>query len=67
MVTITLKLTSVFVGVLFGCVGGFSLTGPGQKLKKKIMHGAIEPLLKMSGLQIANQIIVIYSGCFKLS
>ena len=35
MVTITLKLTSVFVGVLFGCVGGFSLTGPGQKLKKK--------------------------------
>ena len=66
MVTITLKLTSVFEDVLFGCVGGFSLTGPDRKLKEKTMQGAIESLLKMPGLQIANQIIVIYSGCFKM-
>ena len=67
MVTITLKVTSVFEGVLFSCVGGFSLTGPGRKLKKKkTMQGSIESLLKVSGLQIANQIIVIYSGCFEI-
>ena len=65
MVTVTLKLTSVFEGVLFSRVGGFSLTGPSQKLKKT-MQGSIVSLLKMSELQKANQIIVIYSGCFKI-
>ena len=34
MVTVTLKLASVFEGVLFSRVGGFSLTGPSRKLKK---------------------------------
>ena len=66
MVTVTLKLTSVFEGVLFSRVGGFSLTGPSRKLKKKTMQESIVSLLKMPGLQIANQIIVIYSGCFEI-
>ena len=34
MVTVTLKLTSVFEGVLFSRVGGFLLTGASRKLKK---------------------------------
>ena len=51
MVTITLKLTSVFEGVLFSHVGGFSLTGPSRKLKKKTMKGSNVALLKMSGQQ----------------
>ena len=51
MVTITLKLTSVFEGVLFSRVGGFSLTGPSRKLKKKTMKGSNVALLKMSGQQ----------------
>ena len=62
MVTITLKLTSVFEGVLFSRVGGFSQS----IVKKKKIQGSIVSLLKMSGLQIANQIIVIYSGCFEI-
>ena len=50
MVTITLKLTSVFEGVLFSRVGGFSRTGPSRKLRK-IMKGSNVSLLKMSGQQ----------------
>ena len=65
MATITLKLASVFEGVLLSRVSGFSLTGPSRKLKK-IMKGSNVSLLKMSGQQIANQIIVIYIGCFKI-